>query len=145
MDEKYDGIIVTHGTDTLPYSAAALSYALGNDCIPVCIVSSNYPISDERANGIDNLHGAIRLMESGYTTGETGNDDKDAGIHCGVFVSYRNHDGVIYIHRASRLLETAAFQPLRDAAVFNGVYIDYGITVWLNGEIDIAPEYLYKE
>ena len=91
---KYDGIIVTHGTDTLPYSAAALSYALGKNCIPVCFVSSNYPIEDERANGVDNLHGAIRLIEAGQS---------------GVFVSYRNHDRVTYIHRASRLLETTAF------------------------------------
>ena len=93
---EYDGIIVMHGTDTLPYSAAALSYSLGNACVPICMVSSNYPISDDRANGLYNLHGAIRLMESG-------------NAHRGVFVSYRNHDGVIYIHRASRLLETAAF------------------------------------
>ena len=92
----YDGVIVTHGTDTLPYSAAALAYALGNRCLPVCLVSSNYPITDERANGVDNLHGAIKLLESNAMT-------------TGVFVPYRNHDGVIYIHRASRLLETMAF------------------------------------
>ena len=74
---KYDGIIVTHGTDTLPYSAAALSYALGNNCIPVCLVSSNYPIEDERANGVDNLHGAIRLIEAAYseTVGEYDGDE----------------------------------------------------------------------
>ncbi|MBR1598194.1 MAG: asparaginase [Lachnospiraceae bacterium] len=125
----YDGIIVTHGTDTLPYSAAALSYALGNTCIPVCLVSSNYPIADDKANGVDNLHGAIRLMEDAVShseadasteiengindidtmsTGERKQDDKGMR-HRGVFVSYRNHDGIIYIHRASRLLETAAF------------------------------------
>lgn len=118
---KYDGIIVTHGTDTLPYSAAALSYALGNACIPVCIVSSNYPIEDERANGVDNLHGAIRLIEAAYEW-ECGNRIDSVSNNTdlnkkeyqredisGVFVSYRNHDGVTYIHRASRLLETSAF------------------------------------
>ncbi len=97
-DGAYDGIIVTHGTDTLPYSAAALSYALGNDSIPVCIVSSNYPITDHRANGVDNLYGAIKLIEAGRRA-----------ACCGVFVSYRNHVGVTYLHRASRLLETPAF------------------------------------
>lgn len=105
---KYDGIIVTHGTDTLPYSAAALSYALGNNTIPVVLVSSNYPIADERANGVDNLHGAIKLIADAmlqYETGTTIGKKK----HRGVFVSYKNHDGIIYIHRASRLLETAAF------------------------------------
>jgi hypothetical protein len=42
------------------------------------------------------------------------------------------------------LLETPAFSPLRDKHVFDSVYIDYGVTVWNDGDIDIAPEYLYE-
>ncbi len=42
------------------------------------------------------------------------------------------------------LLETPAFAPLKDKAVFDSVYIDYGVTVWMDGDIDIAPEYLYE-
>lgn len=42
------------------------------------------------------------------------------------------------------LLSTPAFAPLKDVNVFNGVYIDYGCTVWNDGDIDIAPEYLYE-
>ena len=42
------------------------------------------------------------------------------------------------------LLKTPAFAPLNDKNVFNSVYIDYGITVWMDGNIDIAPEYLYE-
>lgn len=41
------------------------------------------------------------------------------------------------------LLEKPAFAPLADITVFQNVYIDYGITVWVDGEIDIAPETLY--
>lgn len=41
-------------------------------------------------------------------------------------------------------LDSPAFAPLKDKAVFNSVYIDYGMTVWNDGDIDIAPEYLYK-
>ena len=62
INDGYDGIIVAHGTDTLQYSASVLTYALGNDTIPICIVSSNYPIEDERANGLQNLHGAINFI-----------------------------------------------------------------------------------
>ena len=42
------------------------------------------------------------------------------------------------------LLKEAAFAPLSDEDVFRGVYIDYGVTVWNDGDIDIAPEYLYE-
>lgn len=41
------------------------------------------------------------------------------------------------------LLGKPAFAPLADRAVFDGVYIDYGVTVWNNGDIDISPKFLY--
>ena len=43
----------------------------------------------------------------------------------------------------SSLLDDPAFQPLKDESVFKNVYIDYGIPVWQNGDIDIDPQYLY--
>lgn len=43
------------------------------------------------------------------------------------------------------LLSCPAFESLKDESAFNDVYIDYGVTVWQNGEIDIAPEKLYAE
>lgn len=42
------------------------------------------------------------------------------------------------------LLSSPAFSPLRDETLFRQVYIDYGVTVWNDGDIDIAPEYLYE-
>lgn len=42
------------------------------------------------------------------------------------------------------LLDTPAFAPLKDESLFRGVYIDYGVAVWMDGDIDIAPEYLYQ-
>ena len=43
------------------------------------------------------------------------------------------------------LLRDPAFAPLADMAVFRGVYIDYGLPVWMDGEIDISPEYVFGE
>lgn len=43
------------------------------------------------------------------------------------------------------LLDMPVFKPLSDPEVFKGVYIDYGVTVWNDGEIDIAPETLYEQ
>ncbi len=95
LNKGYDGIIVTHGTDTLQYSAAALAYSVGNSSIPVCIVSSNYTIEDSRSNGIANLRGAIEFIRRGSEKG--------------VWVSYQNTGDFIRIHRASRLLASNAF------------------------------------
>ncbi|MBD5083196.1 MAG: hypothetical protein HDT34_03395 [Clostridiales bacterium] len=89
--KNYNGIIVTHGTDTLQYSAAALSYALGNACTPVMLVSSNYILTDKRANGLSNFAAAVDFIKKGYGRG--------------VFVPYKNSDEKVYIHRAGRLLQ----------------------------------------
>ncbi len=90
INDGYDGIIVTHGTDTLQYTSAVLTYALGNNTIPVCVVSSNHPIEHPDANGIDNLRGAIKFIE------EKGGK--------GAFVVYKNDDDRYpKIHRANRL------------------------------------------
>lgn len=56
----------------------------------------------------------------------------------------RFNNGEVKIFDFSKELETPAFSPLKDKELFKSVYIDYGVTVWDNGNIDIAPEYLYK-
>jgi len=43
------------------------------------------------------------------------------------------------------LLNSPAFLPLKDKALFDKVYVDFGCPVWNNGEIDISPERIYKE
>ncbi len=59
-----------------------------------------------------------------------------------IWVRFSNGEAKIFDF--SPLLEYPAFQPLQDKAVFQSVYIDYGTTVWNDGAIDIAPEYLYE-
>ena len=56
----------------------------------------------------------------------------------------RFNTGEAKIFDFTPLLECSAFAPLKDKSVFNAVYIDYGVTVWLDGDIDIAPEYLFE-
>lgn len=43
------------------------------------------------------------------------------------------------------LLDTPAYSPLKDEALFRQVYIDYGVACWNDGDIDISPERLYAE
>lgn len=96
LKKGYDGIIVTHGTDTLQYTSAAIGYAIGSDTVPVCIVSANRPIDNEKSNGLDNLHGAVRFIECKGGKG--------------AFTVYRNdEEDEIFVHRATRLLAGVAF------------------------------------
>lgn len=59
-----------------------------------------------------------------------------------LWVRFMNGEAKIFDF--SSLLDSPAFSPLNDQSIFNDVYIDYGVTVWDNGNIDIAPEYLYE-
>ena len=93
---EWDGIIVTHGTDTLQYTAAALSYLLGLKTTPIVLVSSNYPLEDARANGLDNFCGAVDFLR------------QLQGVR-GVYVAYKNAGEALKIHRGSRVLAHPAF------------------------------------
>ena len=42
-------------------------------------------------------------------------------------------------------LSSPAFEALKDEQTFREVYIDYGVAVWCDGDIDISPERLYNE
>jgi len=69
LSGKYDGIIVSHGTDTMHYTSAALSFALQNLPIPVVMVgaqrSSDRPSSDASLNLIGACNFAAKSKFSG--------------------------------------------------------------------------------
>lgn len=87
---QYDGIIITHGSDTIQYTAASLSYYLPRLSIPVMLVCSQMILDHPRANGLANFDAAVSFIR--------------ARAGKGVFVPYRNSDGILYIHRGTRLL-----------------------------------------
>jgi L-asparaginase len=62
--DEYDGIIITHGTDTLTYTAHFLALMLKAE-LPVLLVSSNKPLNNPTSNGCYNFGGAVRLISSG--------------------------------------------------------------------------------
>ena len=43
------------------------------------------------------------------------------------------------------MIEKSGYAPLKDVSVFNSVYIDYGVAIWLNGDIDISQNELYEK
>ncbi|OOM09291.1 asparaginase [Clostridium saccharobutylicum] len=61
---KYDGIVITHGTDTMAYTASILSFMLPNIPIPVVITGSQLPLLNPLTDGIENLRCAFAMAAS---------------------------------------------------------------------------------
>lgn len=53
--ESFDGFVILHGTDTMAYTASALSYMLQNIAKPVILTGSQLPIGVLRTDGKENL------------------------------------------------------------------------------------------
>lgn len=87
--DQYDGIIITHGTDTLAYTACALSFYFHALKIPMLLVSSDYPLDDVRANGLSNFICAVEFIRQQQPAG--------------VFVPYHNQQHTMQVHQGTRL------------------------------------------
>ena len=62
---SYDGIIVTHGTDTMAYSSSMISFMVQNPNIPVVFTGSQLPILHPLTDAVDNLRCALAMAKSG--------------------------------------------------------------------------------
>ncbi|XP_061699516.1 60 kDa lysophospholipase isoform X2 [Syngnathoides biaculeatus] len=59
--ESYDGFVILHGTDTMAYTASALSFMCEHLGKPVVLTGSQVPIYEMRNDGRDNLLGALLI------------------------------------------------------------------------------------
>lgn len=103
---KYSAVIITHGSDTIAYTTAFLSYIFGSECIPIVTVCADLPISDGRSSAHLNLRAAAVLASS---------DEK------GVFSVYRDSGSSALVFRGSRTVRQSAYQ-----SDLNGVSFPYG-------------------
>lgn len=62
--EKVDGIVICHGTDTMAYTSAALSFALQNLPVPVILVGSQRSSDRPSSDAAVNLKNAVRVAAS---------------------------------------------------------------------------------
>lgn len=69
--EFYDGFVICHGTDTMAYTAAALSYLIQNNRRPIVITGAQKPIdlaiTDARSNLLDSLRFASHERAHGIS------------------------------------------------------------------------------
>jgi len=61
----FDGVVISHGTDTMAYTASAVTFMLPNIDIPVVFTGSQLPLADIRSDGPDNLRTAFAMAASG--------------------------------------------------------------------------------
>ncbi len=93
--QGYDGIIIAHGTDTMHYTSAALSFALQNLPVPVVLVGSQRSSDRPSSDAALNLIGATLFVSQADAAGvfiamhATNSDDKIA-VHIGTRVR-KNH------------------------------------------------------
>lgn len=67
--ERYDGFVILHGTDTMAYTASALSFMLENLTKPVILTGSQLPIGQLRTDGKENLITSIEIASAKYDDG----------------------------------------------------------------------------
>ena len=63
----FDGIVVSHGTDTMAYTASAVTFMLPNIDLPVVFTGSQLPLADMLSDGPDNLRTAFAMAASGHS------------------------------------------------------------------------------
>ncbi|MBQ7340711.1 MAG: asparaginase [Oscillospiraceae bacterium] len=61
----FDGIVVSHGTDTMAYTASAVTFMLPGINLPVVFTGSQLPLKDPLSDGPDNLRTAFAMAASG--------------------------------------------------------------------------------
>lgn len=120
--DRYDGFVITHGTDTLAYAAATLSYIIQNNRKPVVITGAQRSIFDEETDGRRNILHAFT-----YAC-----DDRAVGTHV-VF------DGRVIVGTRARKTRTKSYNAFSsidfpEIAAFRGNKLYFYIEEQVTGE-----------
>ncbi len=146
--EDYDGFVVLHGTDTMAYSASAISFMLENLSKPVIFTGSQIPLGQIRSDGRDNIISSLLIAASGqvhevciYFNGVLLRGNRSTKRSSDQFEAFESpndaplaHAG-IQIEYKKRVLRPASsepfrFQPFKELPIgvikiFPGIQFDY--------------------
>lgn len=125
--EDYDGFVVLHGSDTMAYTASAMSFLLENLNKPVIFTGSQLPLGVLRTDGRENLITAIEIA---------GAQEEETPIVPEVCIYFENH-----LMRANR---TTKYNAENFNAFVSGnlrVLADVGIYIKYNRNIILKPNF----
>lgn len=114
--ESYDGVIVTHGSDTLAYTSALLGLVLSWVKIPVTVTAADCVLSMPESNGKNNFMACVDFIR-GFVLGDHQNS--------GVFTMWKNRDEDTAVYISTRLNEADGY--LDRFSSFGGVAFGYMI------------------
>ena len=114
--DDFDGFAVLHGTDTLAYTAAGLSYLVQGSPKPVVLTGSQLPMGDPGTDGKRNLLDAVRVAC----------DDAAAGV----MVAF---GGKVILGTAARKVRTRSFEAFDSLNVPDLGYVRDGRVEWADG------------
>lgn len=126
--DKYDGFVVLHGTDTMSYTASALSFMLENLGKPVIFTGSQLPIGMLRTDGKENLISSIEIAAA--------KDEEDRALVPEVCIYFESQ-----LYRGNRTTKYNAenFRAFRSANY--PVLADVGIHIRFNSELIRYPKW----
>ncbi len=123
--DQYDGFVILHGSDTMAYTASALSFLLENLNKPVVLTGSQLPVGEIRTDAKENLITALEIAAA---------SEKDKPVVPEVsiyfdFVLYRGNRAGKYNSEKFEAFESVNYPELAHAGVhlrFNKQYISRG-------------------
>lgn len=93
--DNYEGVIITHGTDTLPYTSAFLSYTFFHTKIPFIIAGSNYTLEKEESNGLNNFRCSVNFILNSPLPG--------------IYTIFQNNKGKNIVYLGTRVMEADSY------------------------------------
>ncbi|MGC8936053.1 MAG: Glu-tRNA(Gln) amidotransferase subunit GatD [Candidatus Methanomethylicaceae archaeon] len=137
IKEGAEGVVVTHGTDTMGYTAAALSFALRNLPVPVILVGSQRSSDRPSSDAYLNLKGAVLAAT------------KAPFAEVGVLMHSTSSDDELVIHRGTKVRKMhtsrrdafVSINSLPLAKVVDGKIEVYGTYRERGGELELRPDF----
>lgn len=122
----YDGFVILHGTDTIAYTASALSFMLDGLNKPVILTGSQLPIGILRTDGKENIITAIQIAADKDPNGTA--IVQEVAIYF-EYKLYRGNRSIKYSAHHFDAIQSPNYPPLAEA----GIHIEYNSSVlWRN-------------